>query len=615
MIDVIDSDGILLEKIVKKLIDVEKSNKSVVGKRYRNIIDWVVNGLGVITLYEYKRQFQVLVDFFGLLCDKCNEKALKKVNRDLWKCSTDELRDLVLREIDYDKEVIVCKKCGSIVERMPYKNLVLAVGMRSGKTTTAAFIATWICYMSLLYPDLDKRFNLIPGQRLRYSMVATAERQGEKTVWSSFKALLMNAVDEEIRELFEKRKKRYIGNVFIDTEKETEWTVGLVDFVNLPSNSGSLAGGTGVGMVLEEYSRFIVSESFRSAQEVYAVLDRSMKTLRGLAKSYVDDLFTLEVVIGSPFYVVNDPILEAVYGSGYKDSDIEWGEYEDLEQEKLAYHYPTWLFNPKLSESDFEKDKRANYDLFMRDFGALPIKSMSRYFDDELINNVVVFGDVLLKFKQDMKVINNIKFVTADIVEMKAEFLKYNYTVHVDLGEVNDLLSMAFARTDDNGVIVVDGMLVVKPDKELGLRAYIDTPVIVMEKLKKFLNVSLVTFDRWQSSSGLNKLMELGYKVGRRSVSKNEFDLLRNLMYSGNVKIIVNKDSVEAKVLLDEFRELRILQSGKLSHVDLLCSVAGAVLNQREFLGAKILSGKSEFGVINNRVFKSILPTSFRGRW
>jgi hypothetical protein len=607
-------DDLILDSIVERLVKSDVAG-TVVSKRYKNIIDWIVRGLGVTTLYEYKRQFQVLADFFGLLCEECNSKLLNKVGSDLWRCSIEELKGLVLREIDYENEVLVCKKCGSVVERMPYRDLVLAVGMRSGKTTTASFMATWVCYMSLLYPRLDKRFNLIPGQRLRYSMVATAERQGEKTVWSNFKALLLNAVDSEVRDIFLSRKKLNKNGVVIDSEKETEWNVGLVDFINLPSNSGSLAGGTGVGMILEEYSRFIVSESFRSAQEVYAVLDRSMKTLRGLAKSYIDDMFTLEIIIGSPYYVINDPIMEAVYGIGYKDSDIEWGEYEDFEKKRLAYHYPTWLFNPKLTENDFSKEKNENYDLFMRDFGAIPIKAMSRYFDNEMVEKSIIEGEPLIKFVSDVKLIGGIKFITADVVDIKADFVKYSYTVHVDLGEVDNLLSMVFARLDDEGRIAVDGMLVLKPDKESGMRAYIDTPVAILDKLKRFLNVSMITFDRWQSSSGINKLLELGYKVGRRSVGRNEFELFRNLINSGEVKIIVKRDSYEAKVLLDEFRELRILQNGKLSHVDLLCSVVGAALNQRDLFGAKLLNSKSGIKPVVNESFKNMIPTSFRGRW
>jgi hypothetical protein len=125
----------------------------------------------------------------------------------------------------------------------------------------------------------------------------------------------------------------------------------------------------------------------------------------------------------------------------------------------------------------------------------------------------------------------------------------------------------------------------------------------------------MITFDRWQSSSGINKLLELGYKVGRRSVGRNEFELFRNLINNGEVKIVVKKDSYEKKVLLDEFRELRVLQNGKLSHVDLLCSVVGAVLNQRDLFGAKLLNSKSNIKPIVNESFKNMIPTSFRGRW
>jgi hypothetical protein len=612
MSTVIVYDDLILDSMVERFVKSDVIRTGV-SKRYKNIIDWVVNGLGVITLYEYNRQFQALVEFFGLVCENCNKKLLDKVGKDLWKCNEDELRGLILRELDYENEVLKCEKCGNVVRRMPYNNLILAVGMRSGKTVTASLIATWICYLALIYVNLDKKFRLIPGQKLRYSMVATARRQGEKTVWSNFMELLINAVDSEIRELFGHRKKKYKNGIYIDTEKETEWTVGLVDFLNLPSNSGSLAGGTGVGVVLEEYSRFIVSESFRSAQEVHTVLDRSLKTLRGLANSYVDDMFTLKIIIGSPYYVVNDPILEAAYGEGYTDSVLEWGIYEDFENRELVYHYPTWLFNPKLKESDFEKEKRESYDLFMRDYGAMPVKEMSRFFSRELVEQVIVNAKSGFEFVPKIKEIGQLKFLSAD-VKITADFVKYNYMVHVDLGESNDLLTMAFARVDEVDNIVVDGLLVIKPDKNSGIRAYIDTPVNILEKLKGFANISMITFDRWQSVSGIQRLMELGYRVGKRSVGKNEFELFRNLVFNNNVKIMVEQGSIEEQVLRNELMELRVLQSGKLSHTDLLCSIVGAALNQREVFGAKMLGMKNS--VVNvGQSYGKFMPMVFRGKW
>jgi len=82
-------DDLILDSIVERLVKSDVAG-TVVSKRYKNIIDWVVNGLGVTTLYEYKRQFQVLVDFFGLLCEECNSKLLNKVGSDLWRCSAEE---------------------------------------------------------------------------------------------------------------------------------------------------------------------------------------------------------------------------------------------------------------------------------------------------------------------------------------------------------------------------------------------------------------------------------------------------------------------------------------------------------------------------------------------
>lgn len=609
-----DSEKDFLDVIVKRFVESSVESETAIEPRYKNIVDWVVRGLGVGSLYVYKRQLQVLVEFFGLLCERCNKKLLEKVNGDLWFCDERELRNLVLRELNYEKEVLECPICDSVVERMPYKELVLCVGMRSGKTTTAAMIASWVFYLSLVWKNLDKKFGLIPDQRLRYSMVATAERQSEKTVWSSFKSLLFNVVDMDIKGLVNRsdgRNKELRRKFNVNTEKETEWNIGLIDYFSLPSNSNSLAGGTGVGMVLEEYARFVLSDSYRSAQEVYAVLERSLKTVRSLSKTYVDDMFGLAIVIGSPYHYGNDPIVELVYGVGYDDGALKYGKYVDSVSKRLSYHYPTWLFNPVLPEGAFESEKKNNYELFLRDYGAMPVRSETRFFAKDIVDACVIRGKPLLEFVETFKKVGNVSLKTA-IVNVKPEFFEYNYAVHVDLGESKDLLTMAFARSDAGGdIIIVDGLLVLKP--ESGVRVYIDTPVDVLRVLKGYMNIGIVSFDKWQSISGMQRLSELGFRVGRRSVGDNEFQLFRNMMFNDAVKIVVKENSVIENVLMGEFRDVRLGKNGKLTHTDLLCSIVGAVLNAREPFGVKTYFGAAEMG--NVKDYAKITPVVIRGRW
>lgn len=604
-------DSLFLENLKRKLVSGGK--RYIIKKRYVNIIDWLINGLGIWTVYQYKRQFQILVEFFGLLCEKCNKKY---IGQDFLGLSETLLRQLVLRELDYEKEVFVCRKCGSVVERLPYNELVLCVGMRSGKTTTAAMIGSWVFYMVLNYGDsLDKKFGLVPGQPLRYSMVATAGQQSEKTVWNTFKGMLQNCIDSDVRNIVNNLNVESELSKEVDFDKKKEWNLfGRVDFMSLHSNSGSLAGGTGIGVILEEYSRFLKTDSAKGAQEVYAVLERSLKTVRSLAKTVVDDMFGIMIVVSSPWYVIDDPTLSLLYGSEYRESDLSYGR--KIVDKVYGWHLPTWQFNPYLTEKSFEDEKRIDYELFMRDYGAMPVRISERFFDLRMVKECfieevpgIVFGDMEYS-------VGNVLFKSCSVVKVNENVNKYRYYVHVDLSESKDLMSMVFSYLDEKeDIVMVDSICVIEPDSELGKFVYVDTPVLLMNQIKNFSIVEVVTYDKWQSVSGLQKLVSMNIKCGIRSVGYNDFVKFRNMVYQGKVKIKRQSDSV-MKLLEDEFNMVRRIGGGKLSHSDVLVSVVGSVLNILDpSYKVKYVGDASQNNAMKNIMYQKLDPIVFRGRW
>ncbi len=504
-------------------------------KQYKNIIEWITKGLHLTSIYDHTRQYEVLRDFFQLLCPICAED----MDYDCWGKTPEQLMDQILLQLDWDKEIFICPVCNYSLNRLTYENLIVCVGMRAGKTVLGALISTYILMMYFaLGEDIDNRFNLIPGQRLRISMVSTAASQTEKTVWAAFCSLM---VDMEIF-------KKGVLNA-------KEWKYGNLEVLSLHSNSSSLAGGTGLLTILEEFSRFDLGESKRSANEVHAVLDRSLKTVKSVKKTAIDDLFGRKLILSSPIYIEDiDPTL------------LEIKKADDLTK---IIHLPTWKFNPFMPRETFDEDYRRDFWRAERDYGANPKGGQELFFEDEqLIVNCIKNEDRKIKFQQIIEYKGRLKFITSTVDNFVDT--ESNYSVHVDLSEKKDIMSMAFAKRQDD-MIIVAGVMVLIPDGVLNL--WLDTPFDIILQLSKQIKIQLVTYDNWQSVSAIQRLNTKGILTKRRSVGEAELIEFKKLAYLEKVKILG-----PVPKLLEEIKTIRRI-NGKLIHVDVLMSVAGAVTN------------------------------------
>lgn len=308
---------------------------------------------------------------------------------------------------------------------------------------------------------------------------------------------------------------------------------------------------------------FDLGESKRSAAEVHAVLERSLRTIRSLKKTVVDDLFGRFIVIGSPYYTGEDadnlpvdPLLRLIKQGGEK---------------QLGLHLPTWEFNPYISREDLDDEYRRDYWSSERDYGANPRGGALAFFENQDVALSVIVPGQGIGFNQVEEKRGDINFITGIISSFNIDKFA-EYTVHVDLSVKHDKLSMAFAKKEGDGAVVV-GILVLVPTG--GLSIWIDTPLEILLALKNDIKIKLVTFDQWNSVSAIQRLEVEGIPVRRRSIGDNELEEYKKLSYLGLVKVI-DTGGNGVKELRREIKTVRRVD-GKIAHVDVLMSVAGAV--------------------------------------
>lgn len=105
-------------------------------KTFRNAVDFITSpeGLGLSTLYEYTRQYQIIRDFHSLLCPQCNSPTSDNPEQpfDCWGRSPLDLQEDVLFE--YIDGVLQCPQCKVLQSEcnLPRYNTVVGIsGMRS----------------------------------------------------------------------------------------------------------------------------------------------------------------------------------------------------------------------------------------------------------------------------------------------------------------------------------------------------------------------------------------------------------------------------------------------------------------------------------------------------
>lgn len=508
-----------------------------------NVIQWSL-GSGFMNSGLFTKQAEVLVRLFAEYCPRCSDPDY------LSKVPVEGMEGMgVFQERVQLLAFGVCPKCGKnrydLFNNVIPEELVAVWGQRSGKSITAAAkAATYQLHRFLKIPNVAKYYRQDLSQKFDIVFTAYDKTQAQSTLWSSFsKAHDMSPwfrsfktfMDQQCQELGVPQQTHVLPTyIYYGGTKNIFCTFKA-------PNLSSLRGDTRVFTATDELA-FMGEKGIRAnAEEVYASLSNSLRTIRSSAKRLhergeFNAPTGMMVNISSP-YTANDKMMQLL-----KEGEID--------KAKVTSHLSTWEVNPDLKREDFRSVELTQPIRFLRDFGATPPLGADTFIGAE--KNLERVVDVKLKplfrtvcfYVKDE--VSEGRYVGAKLADANMVADKSTpRIVCVDAGETGNSFSIGVysAYGGTNGVEIglrVDAVIEVMPEKDTATDTTISVHFPTMSQLImdicKYYNVLAVVWDRWQSTGEIQRLRDQKILAERYSPRYEDFTLLRGRIWNGTCR-------------------------------------------------------------------------------
>lgn len=504
-----------------------------------NAIEWATEEkwLGVPSLYTHVRQYEILRDFFQLRCPlaSCNDQSAAA--RDCWGKGKEYLQSENLLIWDGSAGEDVCPSCRTTRSEFIqdgllslYNQMHLVCGMRSGKTSVVAVMGTYIEHRIIGLGHrfgLDKYFGQLPGQKLDITFIASTDTQSKDTIWAKYTELRRHSkwYESYVRWV----KKKEIEQQTVNGVKPLQYEelnseirndlIGLT-IKSMNSNSGGMAGRTRIAAFIDELARFEITDSARGADEVYRVLENSLRTIR--SKSMVDKSIPwLGTMIS-----VSSPI-------SIEDKSMRLLKQAPTIKGMYAKHYATWDFNPEQPREMFDDDFSKDPVGAMRDFGAQPPSAASPLISDpQTFRQMAIQPDLkpTSHFRQILHTDRSGReYVSAQLINANLSRDGERF-ICFDASSTFDQFAGACAHGEwvdtPEGrqlVTVYDWVFRLLPEGKPRRDVWFDFVVQLIEQMSKSYLISRVEFDRWQSTYLIQQIRDRGITTEMKGTTYEHF--------------------------------------------------------------------------------------------
>lgn len=509
--------------------------------------------LGFPKFFPY--QYQVVRDFFELLCPNCNnmeevvktdEEALTdekyKDDRSLY----DKIREQqVLFEYDY------CPVCGAYKYDFPYgswkhpNELVVLLGRRSGKTAISAAVALTKVYQFLLTPNLQERLGIVKNKQLSGLFAATTGDQTASTIFGDVVNYFNNSswYQKLKKELIflEKKHGKKKGTYYSEDRKGIYLSYKNINLKSLHSNSASIKGDTAIIGALDELANFDDTASKRSANEMYSAIKYSLQTvisstLRKREKQDYSIPDALMIDASTPM-TPEDKIM-----SLYKESLVN--------KRMIGIKRASWEANPVIKLKDLEEEYRQDPIAAERDYGVNPPESGSPFIANPALvdicagdyNSIVAYKD---KFFTITSHDNSGNIINSNYVSLELLATHHrntiSYVMHCDCGKNHDSFGMAIGHLEGN-VVIIDAIVEARPltkinpyklpPHSVNFKSLMSFIALIANKM----NIKLVTFDQWNSASYIDELISKGISAIGQNLDREDHCRFRESIETSTIR-------------------------------------------------------------------------------
>jgi hypothetical protein len=517
-----------------------------------NAIEWAVSPeyADVPTIYHHRRQYQVIRDFFQLRCPlpTCNNQSDEA--KDCWGKEREylESENLLVWSAKYEEDV--CPHCNTTRSEFIqdgllkiYNQMNVVAGMRSGKTATAGIIGTYIEHRVITIGHktpggLSQYFNnQLPKQPFEITFIASTDVQSADTIWARFTSLRQQSqwIQKYIRWIKAEELKQSTPNgakpwTYVEQDKQIIHGFLHLKLNSLNSNSGGMAGRTRPAAFVDELARFDNTESKRSGDEAYRVLENSLRTIRTPSmKNKATPWLGTMISISSPI----------------SEDDKSMRLLRQANEIKGMYsgHWATWEFNPDQPREAFDDDFAKDPIGAMRDFGAKPPTAISPLIEDPMRFRELAIQKDLAPTSRFKRIIHTDptgrEYVSA-LVESAQLLRNGERYICFDAGSSFDQFAGACAHGEwvhtPEGrqlITVYDWVYRLIPERQPRRDVWFDFVVSAIEHLSKYYYIGRVEFDRWQSTYLIQQIRNRGILCEMKSTTADQFiKLISDVTYS-----------------------------------------------------------------------------------
>ncbi|NDB84886.1 MAG: hypothetical protein EB127_19605, partial [Alphaproteobacteria bacterium] len=296
-----------------------------------------------------------------------------------------------------------------------------------------------------------------------------------------------------------------------------------------------------------------------------------------IQKFYDSVIAEKETIVRSKLLKMDNDLPDGIPGN---EITVEWEEDHILSYKiprVYALKRPTWEINPTKKIEDFKVEFYKNMPDALSRFACMPSDAVDAFF----------------KSREKIEKAFNKTYYAVDSFGRLEEWFKpeegKKYFIHVDLAQKHDHCAVSLAHVDKwvnikvtetysqpAPIVVVDAVRywTPTPDKSVDFTEVKD--YILAIKSRGF-NISLCTFDRWNSHDMMQQLKQYGINTETLSVSKKHYD---------DMAMVVLEERLSGPsipLLIDELLQLRIMKD-KVDHPrkgskDLADAVCGSIYN------------------------------------
>lgn len=434
---------------------------------------------------------------------------------------------------------------------------VLLWGKGSGKDYVSSILISYLAYILNCLKNPQRFLDIAPGEPMDIINVAYSSSQANLVFFAKLKQRI-------IKPMFNKYNAHII-------EDKIEFP-NQVRLHSRHSENESYEGFNILAWVMDEASAFKDKTKRANADNIYTTLKSSATSRFG--RQWIG------LVISYPRY----------------EGDFTLRMYEASKEQPHIYgdFGATWEVHPIRTKEDFDDDYRTDPEDARTKYECIPPAITDAFFTltDKIFEAnaeipPVIFAEQTTTWRDTAGGRKSYTALKTDV--LKKDF-QNEYFIHCDPGLMSDSFTLAMGhkvageekevKKDEQMVILprtqIDLVLVWKPRDGMPVDILNVKDVII--QLSSYFNLKKVTFDKWNSASTIQELIENGIPAEDMSFSRGQqvemYRNLRSLVYNNLIKWQNNP------LLCYELQKLQLLNGNKVDHPpggskDLADAVAG----------------------------------------